>query len=314
MRHVHLVSVRAGALVRCVAAARRFRVAHALLCVGIALALAACAKNAASPSPISCFHATARRNSASTKLVFAARRCQGGGVTWAAILRTLAGRRGRLAPIATPTAGMTGDLMTLNGTSRLSIDEEGDASRLCSDDPALLASLRTDYERLNADAEELRRVMAETSPLDLECFGAGGGMPPMPAAFPLPTAPPEELAAARAGLDRIKHALQKEPAWCFPDDNLDGHKGVLRLAPDGRATHSLQDGKLLAEGTWSWPREGDGDDRIEVVLRAPGKDVAGGAGLLHLDVRGTGRLGYSYADPKIKRQDLIPGSICLAKR
>ena len=55
-------------------------------------------------------------------------------------------------------------------------------------------------------------------------------------------------------------------------------------------------------------------DRIEVVLRIPGKGVAGGAGLLHLDVRSTGRLGYSYADPKIKRQDLIPGASCLAKR
>ena len=234
-------------------------------------------------------------------------------MTWAAILRVLAGRRGHLAPLTTASEGMTGDVMTLNRTTRLAIDEEGDVARLCADDPGLLASLRADYDRVNADAAELRRVMGEASPLALECLDADGGLPPIPT-MPAPLPPAEALATARAGLQRIRLALKQEQTWCFPDDNLEGHKGVLRLLSDGRATHSLRDGKLLAEGSWTWPREGSGDDRIEVVLRAPGKNVGGGAGLLHLDVGDTGRLGYRYADPRVKRQELIPGAICLARR
>jgi hypothetical protein len=57
-------------------------------------------------------------NSPSTRAVFKARHCQGGGVTWTAILYVLARRMSRVAPVFKATPQWNGDLFTLNGERR----------------------------------------------------------------------------------------------------------------------------------------------------------------------------------------------------
>ena len=103
----------------------------------------------ASPRKSRCFDATPDNTSAKARALFEARHCQGGGVTWAAILGTLARRS--------------------NPKARFSVDDEADAARFCSDDAQLLAAVRRDYATINRDVAELRRVMAQTSADELEC-------------------------------------------------------------------------------------------------------------------------------------------------
>ena len=111
-------------------------------CLGIAAALGfggtACAKN----KPHACFEVAAGANSASTRAVFAERKCQGGGVTWAALLQVLADRRGQVEAVETATPGWTGAVYTLGG-ARFSLDDEGDTVQFCADDPALHYGLAT---------------------------------------------------------------------------------------------------------------------------------------------------------------------------
>jgi hypothetical protein len=155
---------------------------------GVALSFA-CARPAP-PSPIvsqesneqprkapRCFDVVVRDNSPSTRKVFSAKRCQGGGVTWAAILGVLIQLRGPSKAIE--SAGWTGDVRTLfwNGkTVRVAIDEEGDRARFCTDSGQLLGDVQNDVARLNANPEDLERAMGEADPLALECVqnGASG--------------------------------------------------------------------------------------------------------------------------------------------
>lgn len=270
------------------------------LAIACLAGLCSCAKP--TPRAPRCFDVTTGQNSPPTRAEFDTRQCQGGGVTWGALLRVLVDRRGRVTVPEAPSPGMTGEVLLLDG-QRLSIDEEGDAARFCADDPKLVASIRADVDRLNHGRDELRRAMAEADALALECLlEADGGAVPLPVAGPSPALPPDVLSGVEADLARTRSALEKDPWWCFPSDEPHGWTGGLRFAPDGGAAQVAADGGVVAQGSWRWPREGSGDPRIEVLLSCAG--ARGCAGLLHLDVGPTGRLGYQLGD---RRQELIPG-------
>ncbi len=139
--------------------------------LAVLLTLASCAKK---PAPRACFDATTSTTSETTREVFTRRDCQGGGVTWAGILQVLVKREGAPQPATEP--GWTGDVKAMNG-GLLSIDEEGDAARFCTNVPALLQRVRGEVDRLNADPKALEKAMAETTALELECEGAVGPSP-----------------------------------------------------------------------------------------------------------------------------------------
>jgi hypothetical protein len=120
-------------------------------------------------------------------------------VTWAPILMVLVARRGATAPVLGPVPGMTGDVATLDGKTHFAIDEEGNAARFCSDDRGLLEAIRADYARLNRDAAELRRAMAEASPGAMECLDENGKLPPLPPLRPAPALHKEEAAVGPSG-------------------------------------------------------------------------------------------------------------------
>ena len=120
-----------------------------------------------------CFNIVAQDNSPSTQALFDARHCQGGGVTWAAIVDVLLRRRGSSQPVEEVTPGWTGDVRVLSwkgGRTRVGIDEEGDAVQLCADSQRLLDEIQSDVKRLNALRPELERAMGEADPAALECF------------------------------------------------------------------------------------------------------------------------------------------------
>jgi hypothetical protein len=77
----------------------------------------------------------------------------------------------------------------MNGGARFSIDDEGDAARVCTDDPQLLASLRSATEELNSDVDALQRAMAEAPAFEMECREADGSAPSLPEMYPVPTEP-----------------------------------------------------------------------------------------------------------------------------
>jgi hypothetical protein len=132
---------------------------------------------ARAPQAPRCFDVTARDDSPSTREVFRAKRCQGGGVTWAAILEVLVHRRGASTAVEGETPGWTGDVRALSwkgGTKvRVAIDDEADAARFCAGSDEVLAAVRGDVARVNASAAELERAMREADPLALECAVAG---------------------------------------------------------------------------------------------------------------------------------------------
>src|SRR4051812_4917576 len=91
----------------------------AIVVITVAFGGAACAKKR-----VACFDATPDTTSGEARALFAARHCQGGGVTWGAILGALAHRHGK---------------------ARFTVDDEADAARFCSDDAQLVAAVRRDY-------------------------------------------------------------------------------------------------------------------------------------------------------------------------
>ena len=121
-----------------------------------------------------CFSTVAEDNSPSTQALFDTRHCQGGGVTWAAIVEVLLRRRGPSEAVEEVTPGWTGDVRVLSwkgGRTRVGIDVEGDAVQVCADSHRLLDEIQSDVNRLNALRPELERAMAEADPTALECFG-----------------------------------------------------------------------------------------------------------------------------------------------
>src|SRR5579871_216831 len=106
-----------------------------------------------------CSDVTSSQNSPGTQKVFAARHCQGGGVTWDALLEVLAARQGVVESVDVPPAGWTGEVSILDGATLFSIDDEGDAARFCAASPELVATMRREVARLNTDADALTRTM-----------------------------------------------------------------------------------------------------------------------------------------------------------
>lgn len=136
---------------------------------------------------IACFDADVVNNSATTKRVFEQRHCQGGGVTWAGIFEVIVARKGRVTATTMPSPGWTGSVYMLNGETRFAIDEEGDAARFCSDDPALLSWMRGEHARLNADGAALLQALHSAPALRVECSEADGTSPRLPSnMFPVP--------------------------------------------------------------------------------------------------------------------------------
>jgi hypothetical protein len=174
---------------------RRFGWFSAALLVCVACVGSGCARRKVTEAKRQCFDVVAQESTASTRAVFEAKRCQGGGVTWAGILGVLIKRRGVSVPIEDVTAGWTGDVRTLRwagGVTRVAIDEEGDAARFCADSQRLVEETRSDVKRLQGDGAELARVMAEADPLALECFPEGTTLDSLMKNMPRPPEPPEE--------------------------------------------------------------------------------------------------------------------------
>ncbi len=130
---------------------------------------------AAEPKRPRCFDVLAVQNSAATQAEFQTRQCQAGGVTWAALVRVVLQRRGKITVDHTGASDMTGDVLNLEGQGRFSIDDEGDAARFCADAPALVSLVQADIDRLNHDLAALRGAMNEADPVALECSLLDGG-------------------------------------------------------------------------------------------------------------------------------------------
>jgi hypothetical protein len=293
---------------------------HAALgLLALALTSLGCARKTAPPSPrgaiapAACLDVTAGENSPQTRKVFAARRCQGGGVTWAGILDVLAAHQGHVEPVTEPTPGWSGAVYTLDRHARFSIDDESDAARFCADDPQLLATVRRELARLNTDPGALAQTMGEAKALALECLEADGAAPELPPTNPLPALPPAVVADVHAAAERLKQALQRQPVWCFPTDDYAGRTGALRFWPDGRVTWTAASGEIVGQGRWRPPSENLADPRMEVVVdRVPGARGPGGGMLEHFDLGSSGRIGFDLiGDHQISRREMVPGDGCL---
>lgn len=263
-----------------------------------------CSKRSPAPSSIACFDTPSTSTSAGARAIFDERHCQGGGVTWAALIRTLVGRRGKVEPLEGPAPEFTGDVSMLDGRARFSIDDEADDARFCTDDPNLLSAVRADYERLNTDANLLRKAMSETPHLDMECFDGDGSVAEILSGLRPPPTLPVDQARAAGAIARLKEAIRTQPAWCFPGGAaFDGSRGALRFTPDDCVIYTPPAGGSR-EGAVTWPRPGNGDDRLQITVPT----------LLHLDVGATDRLGRDLVDSSgTIREELVPGDGCLAR-
>ncbi len=240
-----------------------------------------------------CFDVVVRDNSLSTRNVLSAKRCQGGGVTWAAILGVLMQKRGPSKAIEAATPGWTGDVRALswNGkTVRVAIDVEGDSARFCTDSGQILADVRNDVARLNANPAELERAMREADPLALECSLDGASVSTLLSGMAPPPPPsPAEARARETSLARLRSTLAKERTWCWRKSGMAfGGKGGFTLHPDGRVT-GFGGADVSGTGRWTFQE----DRRIEIV----------GPGLHHFDVGDTGHLGFNHSQG---REELDP--------
>jgi hypothetical protein len=134
---------------------------------------ASCTQEPAQSGKPSCFTIEVTANSAGTTQLFNARQCQGGGVTWAAILHRLAAHQGRVGEALIPpprgTLGYARSIQVRGVTTWYAVDDEGDAASLCTGDPALLKSIVAHYQRLNASREQLASEMQQIPAEELEC-------------------------------------------------------------------------------------------------------------------------------------------------
>jgi hypothetical protein len=255
--------------------------------------LAGCTKKA---SPRDCFDVTTAITSKSTREVFERRACQGGGVTWAAIIGVLTRREG--TPELAAETGWTGDVKAMQG-GLFSIDEEGDAARFCTNVPVLFERIRAEVRRLNGDPKALEEAMSETTALALECEDE--------VEFPGPLDPPPPPAEQDAARRRLEDALKAERTWCWPPGSITRWSGQLRFEADGGVTQRELDGGT-STGRWRLEPEG----RLEASL--PGE-------LHHFDVEASGRLSSHFIDglradgtARIIVEELVPGDGCLRPR
>lgn len=258
------------------------------------VALAACSK-ASKPERAAaherrCFHVVATDNSPSTRAVFEAKRCQGGGVTWAAILDALVRRRGTSEPIEDEVPGWTGDVRTLswNGdVARFAIDDEGDEALFCTDSDRLLQDVQADVKRLNGRAAELEGAMGEADPLALECFSDDSAVAKLLGRMARPPEPSGAEARWRdEHLARLRAVLAAHRTWCWrPSGKAFGAAGGLTLQPDGRVTAFDPSGASIGGGRWKLEQEG----RVEII-----GDTAA-VGLHYFDVEDSGHLGFNHS-------------------
>ena len=128
--------------------------------------------SAASAQP-SCFTVQASANSAETSQIFKSRQCQGGGVTWSAILHRLAAHQGTVGgPLSQTPKGAVGDARSIQirgTTTWYSVDDEADAALLCAGDAVLLKSIVDHYQRLNASRDLLSGQMRQIPAEEMEC-------------------------------------------------------------------------------------------------------------------------------------------------
>ena len=121
----------------------------------------------------SCFTIQASANSAGTIQLFSSRQCQSGGVTWSAILHSLAAHQGRvgnpLNPAPNGAVGYARSIQIRGTTTWYSVDDEADAALLCAGDAALLKSIVDHYQRLNASRELLSKEMQQIPAEQMEC-------------------------------------------------------------------------------------------------------------------------------------------------
>jgi hypothetical protein len=121
----------------------------------------------------SCFTVEASANSAGTTQLFKSRQCQGGGVTWSAVLHRLAAQQGRVGGALNPTPkGALGDARSIQvggTTTWYSVDDEADAALLCAGDTVLLNAIVNHYQRLNGSPELLSREMQQIPAEQMEC-------------------------------------------------------------------------------------------------------------------------------------------------
>ncbi|HET7541104.1 MAG TPA: hypothetical protein VFK05_14600 [Polyangiaceae bacterium] len=246
----------------------------------------------------SCFEIVSKDNSPSARAVFAAKRCQGGGVTWAGILRVLIDRRGTSKPVELATPGWTGDVRILSVAgrpTRVAIDDEADAALFCADSARLVNDIRGDIRRLNAEPTELERAMAAADPLALECFPSGTSVESLLKSLTPPPPPsPAEADARKTGLIRVREALTKQRTWCWRKSGAEfGGEGGFTLHSDGQVSAFSATGTDTGSGRWTF----EDDGRIEVV------GSAGALGLHHFDVGASGNLGFNHT---AGREELDP--------
>jgi hypothetical protein len=170
-----------------------------------------------------CFSVRADQNSAVARAVFDEKHCQGGGVTWAAIVRVLLKRRGRSEPVLEPTPGWSGDVHTLTwdgGSTRWSLDDEADNALFCADSARLVKEVEAQLKTLNSEKAALEDALAAANPLELEGLPSGASAAEVLARLePPPPLSPAEASAAK-------------PAWpaCALRSNGSGPGASTRAA------------------------------------------------------------------------------------
>ena len=274
-------------------------IATASGCQKKATPVATPAPSAGSPAALStprCFSVRADKNSEATRAVFEEKHCQGGGVTWAAIVRVLLQRRGSSEPVLEPTPGWSGDVHTLTwdgGRTRWSLDDEADAALFCADSERLVKEVEAQAKALNSEKAALEDAMAAANPLELECLPPGASAAELLARLePPPPLSPAEMSARQVSLARLRAALARQRTWCFDArGSASGGKGGFTLHPDGRAT-TFGGGQPASEGRWRF----EDDGRLELV--APRH-------LHHFDASPNGTLGFNHTEG---REDLTPCS------
>ena len=121
----------------------------------------------------SCFTVQGSANSAGTTQLFKARQCQGGGVTWSAILHRLAAHEGTVGASLNRTpkgaVGYARSIQFRGTTTWYSVDDEADAALLCAGDAALLKAIADHYQRLNASPALLSSGMQHIPAQQMEC-------------------------------------------------------------------------------------------------------------------------------------------------
>jgi hypothetical protein len=127
---------------------RRFLVAFAL--TAATTSLVAVPARAGAPKLDQCFDVHYDANSPGTRALFARRKLQGGGPTWAAILR--------VAYASVPA---------LRGIA-YHLDDEADDVLVCTASVAAMTAARGEYERLNHDAKALEKTVARVPAAQLE--------------------------------------------------------------------------------------------------------------------------------------------------